>query len=324
MRDRMVARTRPTVSQSALMNRQNLEKKEVRLGMAQIVGVLGLSIGSIIAAFCLGFYSGRSMTFERELSNALASLPKLPIENEETAGDIGEKIVSEVYAKLNEQTEVPQKEQELGGEGAPFPELGTIKEAETPPDDQIDAITDDDEESEKDLAAVFEENAAGKQEIVDSPGKKAETLAEVRKGAASEDVRANSESKEILQTGKPETKPTPVVVKPTPTAKPEPTATRKPEPTKQPEKAASKSSVVKPGWYAQIAAPKLISDATEIAAQLRSAGFPAVIETAEVRGEKYFRVLVGPEGTKAQANVLIKQLKREPYIEGDPFLKVVK
>ncbi|RIL04737.1 MAG: hypothetical protein DCC75_12335 [Proteobacteria bacterium] len=78
------------------------------------------------------------------------------------------------------------------------------------------------------------------------------------------------------------------------------------------------------GWYAQVAAPKSLSEAQKLTNSLRGSGFEVVIENASVRGVQYYRVLVGPETTKDRGDRLISQVKREPYIKGDPFLRVVK
>ena len=83
-------------------------------------------------------------------------------------------------------------------------------------------------------------------------------------------------------------------------------------------------AVLPKGWYAQVAAPKGLADAEAMGKKLKSAGFSVVVERAEVRSEQYFRLLVGPEATKATAERLIAQLKREKSIKTDPFLRMVK
>ncbi|MCB0319122.1 MAG: SPOR domain-containing protein [Bdellovibrionales bacterium] len=82
-------------------------------------------------------------------------------------------------------------------------------------------------------------------------------------------------------------------------------------------------SVIPRGWYAQLAAPRIVSDANTLANKLRSSGFPVMIEKAVVRNQEYFRVLVGPEQNKTLANRLLEQIKREPYISGEPFIRNV-
>lgn len=83
-------------------------------------------------------------------------------------------------------------------------------------------------------------------------------------------------------------------------------------------------STIRPGWYAQVAAPQKLLDADSLAERLRRSGFPVVIERAEVRGQNYFRVLVGPESSRGIAQRLVQQVQREPYIASDPFVKLVR
>ncbi len=82
--------------------------------------------------------------------------------------------------------------------------------------------------------------------------------------------------------------------------------------------------VLPKGWFAQIAAPKSVGEAESVARQLKAAGFSVMIERADVRGDQYFRLLVGPEVSKEQAERLIAQVKREKVIKGDPFLRLIK
>lgn len=78
------------------------------------------------------------------------------------------------------------------------------------------------------------------------------------------------------------------------------------------------------GWYAQVAAPSRKEDAVSLANKLKASGFRAVIESTNVRGDEYYRVLVGPEEEKRYSQTLVDQLKREPYIKGPPFLRFIK
>ncbi|MEZ4753668.1 MAG: SPOR domain-containing protein [Bdellovibrionota bacterium] len=83
-------------------------------------------------------------------------------------------------------------------------------------------------------------------------------------------------------------------------------------------------TVVPQGWYTQVAAPRNISDAHPLALKLKNSGFSVIIERALVRGDEYFRILVGPEANKILANRLLEQVKRESYISGEPFIRSVR
>lgn len=86
----------------------------------------------------------------------------------------------------------------------------------------------------------------------------------------------------------------------------------------------SKPGSVPSGWFAQVAAPDALSDAKQLSAKLRNSGFSAHIEIAQVRGQEYYRVLVGPEGSRKHAERLLSQLDRESYLKSRPFIKFVR
>jgi cell division septation protein DedD len=108
------------------------------------------------------------------------------------------------------------------------------------------------------------------------------------------------------------------------------TATKLDKPVKaeEPSKASENQNLVRQvlpqGFFAQVAAPTKLNEAEDIAKRLKRSGFPVVIETANVRGENYYRVLVGPEQDKVTADRLVGQLQRERYLSGAPFIRRVK
>jgi cell division septation protein DedD len=102
------------------------------------------------------------------------------------------------------------------------------------------------------------------------------------------------------------------------------------EADKQTEKPAPKDEskglvrkVLPPGYFAQVAAPKKLSDAEAVAKKLKRSGFPVVVESASVSGQSFYRVLVGPEENKVQADRLVSQLEGESYVASKPFIKKV-
>jgi cell division septation protein DedD len=78
------------------------------------------------------------------------------------------------------------------------------------------------------------------------------------------------------------------------------------------------------GWYVQVAAPRKVQDATEIAKKLQRSGIPVMIESAQVRGEDYFRVVAGPQAQRAGAEKLLTQIKSKGSVKGDPFVRAVR
>jgi cell division septation protein DedD len=82
--------------------------------------------------------------------------------------------------------------------------------------------------------------------------------------------------------------------------------------------------VLPSGYFAQVAAPKNLSEAEAVAKKLKRSGFPVVVESANVSGQSFYRVLVGPEENKVQADRLVSQLQGESYVASKPFIKKVK
>jgi cell division septation protein DedD len=96
------------------------------------------------------------------------------------------------------------------------------------------------------------------------------------------------------------------------------------EATKSGDTATVARKVIPSGYFAQIAAPKTLAEAEGVAKKLKRSGFPVVVEPTSVAGQSFYRVLVGPEQNKVQADRLVSQLKGESYISGTPFIRKVK
>jgi len=97
--------------------------------------------------------------------------------------------------------------------------------------------------------------------------------------------------------------------------------------TKPVETKKEKVSVVKrlpKGYFAQVAAPKTKGEAEELARKLRKSGFPVVLEDNSTGRSPFYRVMVGPEDNKVQADRMLGQLKREKYLDGKIFVRQVK
>jgi cell division septation protein DedD len=145
------------------------------------------------------------------------------------------------------------------------------------------------------------------------------------------DLVAESPSKEDLKplslepTQLPTEKPTerPIEIPTTrPTEKPTVIPTAKP--TQKPTEKPVEKSSIQSGWFVQVAAPEDRATANRLVEKLRQNGFRASIEVAVIREQQYYRVLVGPEPSKELADRLLKQVARETYLQGTPFLKFIK
>ena len=299
-------RTSPTVKPVPTMNKKNLRSWELRLGLLQVVILLGVVTGSMACVFYLGFFSGHRVGFDSAMETSLASAPRIPVEGVTSATpDVTEEQSTRIFAKLQEdqgKEDVVEADQKL-------PELAAIAEqpavtAETP---QATA------EPVADTTASAVLDSGAKIEVIHDTAKVAETSTTLQ------DALKEAHADKPVITVKPEAK---QVVKEVPVVKPTPLEKVAPTPAPKPEIAFNK--VVKPGWYAQVAAPKKKLDAENLFSRLRGSGFAVAIEVASVRGDEYFRVLVGPESNREQAERLLGQLKRESYLSGEPFIRLVK
>jgi cell division septation protein DedD len=104
----------------------------------------------------------------------------------------------------------------------------------------------------------------------------------------------------------------------------QPTAESKRDSALKEDGAIPVKSSIPAGWYVQVAAPKNIGEANKLAATLKRNGFPVMIESAQVRGEDYYRVVVGPRTQRNSAEQLLSQIKAKKSVPGDPFVRAVK
>jgi cell division septation protein DedD len=322
-----------------MMKKPN-ERWEVRLTLSQLIILIGVMTGCLAISFYLGFFSGKQVGAAGAMESSLATLPKVPITGEaapgETTPDAAEEAVSDVYAKLK--ASGSNKENSLVE--LPMPAVEAIKEADS-------NVTAEGEKMLQESLEVVEPPVVGTPPAkkaaalsdpwsVEAPTAKKKTIDDVldQSGAEKREVAAPAETPAQLLTVAP-TKvpekptlaptavPTPIKPTPTPTPKMTPTPKSTPVPTKT-SGAAISQGIKEKGWYAQVAAPKSKTEADALASKLRSNGFRVAIETAQVKGDQYYRILVGPEDNKDQATSLVGQLKRESYLAGEPFIRPIK
>lgn len=119
-----------------------------------------------------------------------------------------------------------------------------------------------------------------------------------------------------------------VAATPSPAAAPAaPAPIKTPEPVKEPAKVATAAPAKKPaaaaptpakpggGYAVQVASLKTKEAATGLEKKLVAKGYPAFTVEAEVKKQRYFRVMVGPYD-KAAAYAADKQLRSQEKIQG--------
>ena len=305
----------------------------VTLTVPQLVIVIGVMTGCLAISFYLGFFSGKRVGQIVAMDNALATSPRVPITGDPVHNDGSDKTeaaVSDVYARLKDS---PDRAKGDAIVELPMPAIAAIPDAKDEPEkgtsgsltDTLEAVETPQPKKAEGLSDPWEA----------APAAAAHPTATVKKSI--DQVLDESSAEHAVSAST--VAPTKIVtVLPTVVAKPMATATPKasptptmPKPTAAPKETAKPSEgaqiiqgVINKGWYAQVAAPGKKSDADAVAGQLRKNGFRVAIENANVRGEQYFRILVGPEETRPQAEALVQQLQREKYINGVPFIRMLK
>lgn len=318
---------------SAMVGRRGSNQGwELRLGKLQVAVWLGLAVGSIVGSYSVGFFAGRYVGFETARKSTSVEVAKLPITD--IAPELPAQNPSTIYEKLNSPAVMREVEQEAAvskprvaaKESAPaYKEPKIIDEdaaalAAGTSEKRSQAAAQDGGAAApaaavEEIEELFGEDGTGSELIIgdeqSAPTKKVpESVRILGAEKAVEPAQVEKSANELLDER---------------IASARTTEEKAPKVEKKP--AASDPLVRKvlpPGFFAQVAAPKKQSDAESIARKLKQSGFPVVIESTTVRGESFYRVLVGPEENKVQADRLVSQLRSESYIAGAPFIRKVK
>lgn len=319
------------------MDSKDPNKWELRLGLLHVVIILGITTGIMTSIFFVGFFTGRHNGYDMALNAGIANTVKYPIAAQDLEQEDAEAVASDVYAKLSETRD--QKPAVEHGKEEAVPSLGSIESTDTSPvhenlpaDGASGNLNPEHEGAEP--HRVAEESGQ------DQPSRTEEVPLINPSGSVARRDAVQRTLGEALDDGTESGAPVAVAVTPAATVTPRPvqktptpapaavkqasTPTPRPTPKKPTPVPTKASTVAGKGWFAQVAAPKKREDANELSSRLRQSGFNVMIEVADVRGERYFRVLVGPEANRAQADQLIGQLKRERYIQSDPFARLIK
>ncbi len=352
-------RTQPRVKLARVrlvsMSKENGSGFELKFKLPQLIVLIGVISGSLLCAFVIGYFSGQKVGFENALASSAVQAPRYKVEVASDNSAQESDSASEVYAKLSDSKSTSKKVQ-----AEELPDVAEIQNAETAPviDELVTDLLDEEVPEEPEVAdsktkdsnvtmRVLGEGAEPEKKLGDLSGssKSAAAAKELEDQVAAKEALAKAEAAKLeaakleaakLEAGKIEATKAEIARLEKAKADAAKVEKAKAEAAKkqlQAEAAADKLNTTrKPtatntlprGWYAQVGAPKDITDADGLAAKLRSSGFPVVIEKAEVRGDMYYRILVGPEENRQQGERMLDQVKRESYITGSPFIRMVR
>jgi cell division septation protein DedD len=322
---------------------------ELRLGKLQVVVWLGLALGSICGAYCIGFFSGRYVGFETGREVTGVEVAKLPV------GDVMQESSSQsqdrIYDRLNSPAVMADdsngKAKDKAAVRAPssnqkVPRLlednvaqaAVVGSKEPNSRDGAQGATD---ATQDDLANFWDDSTGGSELIIGSEsglgaGKPSENVRMLGGSKAAESAKTDPKSIVASVEAPKDTSVNALLDERIAKARGENAkdtssldgAAQAADTSKNGDTASVARKVVPSGYFAQIAAPKTLAEAEGVAKKLKRSGFPVVVEPTSVAGQSFYRVLVGPEQNKVQADRLVSQLKSESYISGTPFIRKVK
>jgi cell division septation protein DedD len=309
---------------------------EVRLGKLQVTVWLGLALGSIVGSYFVGFFAGRYVGFDAARASSAGEVAKLPAPesfNEsaiQNPGGVYDKLkspailrdsVSELAQKRaasNEQLEATKRE--LPAE--PAVREARIVDEDAEPSAQIERTVplEDSSGNEQVVDQLFDGVGSGEQLIIGAE----EELAEKPVPSSVRMLGAGKAEEAKVAKAQPEKSASALLDERIASAKAAASTTETKSADKKSDNGPLVRKVIPSGYFAQVAAPKKMNEAEAIAGKLKRSGFPVVIESASVAGQNFYRVLVGPEENKVQADRLVSQLDSESYISGKPFIRKVK
>jgi cell division septation protein DedD len=326
------------------------------LGGLQFVLVLGVFLGLLAVAYGIGFFQGKDEGFEGAMARSLREQVPVPIPESERAALFNDEIAASLYARLGDSLD----EEESAKDGSALENLDPKPLALGQQAEGVSVSGSDETQApllrlrDEQSALVVEEIApvgiaAGDDISTGIPGKSAKPslgdLLNARETPKPEKqfireipILAAEMDKKVVEPAAQEKLNKNVILEPEsksqkvelpisadPPAKQvaKLSAAKQPVELPHPTAVLDPQSSVPPGWYAQISAPEDKGVADDLVAKLQSAGFPALIEAATVRGTRYYRVLVGPEPDRTLARRLLTQVAREPFVQGSPFIKQI-
>lgn len=300
----------------------------LRFGVSHAVVLIGLITGGLLAAFFLGFRVGKKEQFDAYASLSLERFPRLPITEEVSSRNVSERLVEEVYEKLQRPPVSVAKDGTETGELDLKP-VRIVPMAEVASSEE--RVSDVIEVKEPKLISAEQAEVQSVEEGSKEHGETVQALrVEERKvrtvmtldrlADADGDQGSRASSKIPNETRENVLKELPVDAPSVKLRDPRAPTVNAASVSSQKHDSGSVSESLRSGWYVQLAAFESETEAKELHSLLRQNGFrDSYIQEALVKKRQYFRVLVGPEENSVLAKRLKEQLLREPYLMKEPY-----
>jgi cell division septation protein DedD len=291
--------------------------------------LIGLITGGLLAAFFLGFRVGKKEQFDAYASLSLERFPRLPITEEVSSRNVSERLVEEVYEKLQGPSVTLAKDKTVTDELDLKPvKIVPMSEVAASEEKEPSAVSDVIEVQEPNLISSEQPEIQSVEKGSKEHGEKVQPLRDKELKArtvmtldrlADVDGNQGSPASSTIsnETRVDALKEVPVDV---PSVKLRAPTVNAASVSSQKHDSHSASESLRSGWYVQLAAFESATEAKELHSLLRQNGFrDSYIQEALVKKRQYFRVLVGPEENSVLAKRLKEQLLREPYLMREPY-----
>jgi len=266
---------------------------EIRLSLGQLLVLWSVVAGTMLMVFLFGLYAGREQGVQAALEGSSGEAMRLPVAND--AGAL--KADTSPLASLSDAPSAAPIDTEAHKVSETAPSIAHDEAPATAPKDSEIALAGLNPEktgtSSAPVKAEVQDSALGnkvekvaKATVLETKPSSAEIATESAPALSSEKLLTKAEKNEAPKT--------------------------------------VRAGSLSPGWYLQVAAARTSKEATGIGRKLRAAGLAAVVESAEVKGAAYYRVVLGPYASKDAAWNMRKAALASNAAKGEPFLKQVK
>lgn len=344
-------RTSPTVKPLATSGSRSIDRRfEVRLTAMPLAALVGVVAGCMFVSFYLGLISGQRAGFESAQAMTTYNTVKMAVPDEFQLDLDNKELGSDAYAKL---TDVVSSADLSGDQPSEMPKLESIKNIDEIENNELNedgsepgaALKELAKQQKSSILAPVESKpkldprlaVLGKGLEVETVGRKSNVATLGGKGTDSLSLTDKVGSKEVGENKKANKERNNQMNSDSSSATREPPrvlalagsnvnkVTEVPKLSNQDRNQLSMvREVVPSGWYTQVAAPRSIRDAEELAERLKNNSLAVMIEMANVRGQEYYRVIVGPDPSRSSAQEHMSQVKSLKLVRGDPFVRLVK
>ena len=290
-------------------DREPPSRWNLHLSLSQVIVMWSVLCGTLVMAFLFGMYAGREQGLSSALEEYSAQAVRIPVAQPLAAREDSHQVL----AALGEMGAQSRNSAEVSATGKPTDPETTTAEAEFDfsPESKLSLAPVD-----NDIAA---KKSASKGATSATVGQTVPPIAPIVAKASTTETPTTSDTSMAKSKKEPIEKPKKKVEQPQAEAK-------KPIKTEASPEKTSLAPLSRPkiGWYVQVAAARSHAQASQVYFRADKAGLAATLEQAEVRGQNYFRVIIGPYQSRQQALDAIPSVKKKRISRAQPFLKRVR